>query len=521
MKHKLLLLSFISFCLELSGQTFSEDVADIIYTHCANCHRKGEIGPFPLTTYEEVKNRANSIRFVVESRYMPPWKADQNYQHYQNENFLEASEIQKIISWVDAGTPQGNPANEPALPNFPTGSQVGTPDLVLSFTQSYVHKGNNRDEYRYFVLPTGLTEDKELIALEMRPGNAKIVHHTLLWADATGLAKIEDEKSSEYGFSGGGSVGFLGDQLPGFVPGQKPNLFPPGMSQRVPKGSDLVLQMHYAPSSIDQSDSSTVNLFFAKQASKRTVFNKIMLPTELVNGPFVMPPESVKTFHGVYKVPIDVSLLGIWPHCHMLGKKWEVYAKLPNGDQIPLIKIDDWDFNWQGAYYFNKLIVLPKGSEVHGFATYDNSSNNPVNPNIPPKYVTWGEGTSDEMYYLPLSYVLYQPGDENLILDAELLEDDGPFSRFSQSGISAIYPNPAVGKVNVDFVLNKTQKIKLDLKDLLGNTLYNIINPASYYQGQHQIEYKLPDDIPSGFYMIELQTQDIILSQKLLIKKEN
>ncbi|MBK8955402.1 MAG: T9SS type A sorting domain-containing protein [Saprospiraceae bacterium] len=520
MKHIVSLVLCSVFAICSYAQTFSEDVASIIYTHCGSCHRPGEIGPFPLTNYEEVRNRGNIIKFVVESKYMPPWKADPGYQHYQNENYLETEEIQKIVDWVDSGMPQGNPTNEPAFPNFPTGSQVGNPDLVLSFSQSYVHKGNNRDEYRYFVLPTGLSEDKELVALEMRPGNKKVVHHTLLWADATGLAKKEDEKSAEYGFSGGGSVGFLGEQLPGYVPGQKPNLYPPGMSQKIPKGSDLVLQMHYAPTSLNESDSSTVNLFFAKQPSKRTVFNKIMLPTDLINGPFIMPPETVKTFHGVYKVPVDVSVLGIWPHCHMLGKSWEVYAKLPNGDQIPLIKINDWDFNWQGSYYFKKLIVLPKGSEIHGIATYDNTSNNPVNPNLPPKTVTWGEGTADEMYYLPISYVLYQPGDEDLILSNEDSETGNPEFKNMDSELLPVYPNPASSSIRIPFVLDRSQKIRIVLKDVSGITLSNLASTAEYFRGQHLLDSKIPEHLPGGIYIVELTTQDAVLSQKFVLKRD-
>lgn len=517
MKH---ISSFLLFCFAMTkgySQTYADDVASIVYTHCSNCHRPGEIGPFSLTNYEEVKDRAKLIQYVVESKYMPPWKPDPNYRHYQNENYLSEDQIRTISDWVAAGAPQGNPANEPAFPNFPTGSQVGQPDLVLTFSQAYLHKGNNRDEYRYFVLPTGLSEDKQLIALEMRPGNKQIVHHTLFWADATGMARKEDEKSPEYGFTGGGSVGFLGDQLPGYVPGQKPNVFPTGMSQRIPKGSDLVLQMHYAPTSIAQTDSSTVNLFFAKQSGKRTVYNKIMLPTDLVNGPFIMLPESVNTFHGVYRVPTDVSLLGIWPHCHMLGKNWEVYAVLPSGEQVPLIKIEDWDFNWQGGYYFNKLIVLPKGSEIHGFATYDNTSNNPVNPNQPPKLVTWGEGTADEMYYLPITYVLYQPGDENLVLGSDSFSEDGPFGGRTSNILHPVYPNPVQHSFALSFTLGRPQDVQIDLKNTMGQLVQNLMPKAHFFQGQHERIFPITSNLKPGVYYLELKTEDGLLSQQIVV----
>jgi hypothetical protein len=204
MKYSFSFLFLFAFCYVGNAQTFSEQVAAIIYTHCSNCHRPGEIGPFPLTNYEEVKDRAFTIKHVTESRYMPPWKPDPKYRNFQHENYLTDAEISILGKWVDAGMPQGDPSKEPRFPNFPSGSQIGIPDLVVSFAQKYVHKGDGRDEYRYFVLPTNLTEDKELVALEMRPGNTKIVHHTLFWADNTGAARAEDAKTPEYGYTGGG-----------------------------------------------------------------------------------------------------------------------------------------------------------------------------------------------------------------------------------------------------------------------------------------------------------------------------
>ncbi len=450
---------------------------------------------------------------------MPPWKPDSKYQQYQLENYLSDSEIEKIGNWVLNGSPQGDPSKEPALPNFPQGSQIGTPDLVVSFAQSYVHKGNDNDEYRYFVLPTNLTTDKELIALEMRPGNNKIVHHTLFWGDNTGQARAEDAKSPEYGFSGGGSSVLAGEQLPGYVPGQKPNVYTSGISQTLKKGSDLVLQMHYAPTSVDETDSSVVNLFFAKNPAPRKVQNKILLPYDLVNGPFVIPANQVKEFHGVYKVPIKVSLLGIWPHCHKLGKKWEAYAKLPDGSQIPLIKINDWDFNWQGGYYFQKLIVLPAGSEIHAFATYDNTSNNPVNPNDPPKLITWGEGTSDEMYYLPITFIPYQAGDETIVLSAGNPDLASHGIEDIETKLYPIYPNPIQSNnLNLAFVLNKDMDISFSLSMMDGKTLGQLQSKKRYLQGQHQLHVQFPE-LSSGSYLIKMNSGDKIWTERFVFTK--
>lgn len=243
-----------------------------------------------------------------------------------------------------------------------------------------------------------------------------------------------------------------------------------------------------------------------------------MLPPDLINGPFIIPANTVKQFHGVYKVPLNVSLVGIWPHCHMLGKDWEVYAKLPNGSQIPLIKISDWDFNWQGGYYFQKLIVIPAGSEIHAFATYDNTSDNPVNPNSPPKSITWGEGTSDEMYYLPISFVLFQPGDENVSLGNDDLAGKGILNRDIQNQLMPIYPNPSKAEINIPFVLNADQPVQLDLIDLMGQKVSNLVEKRNYMQGQHALKVKIPE-IGNGVYFVMLRTNSGTLSQKLVIQR--
>ena len=186
--RKLLTLVFSLMMISVQSQeiTYTKNVASIIYNKCTQCHRAGEIGPFTLTNYEEVKNKASIIKFVVETGYMPPWKPDPDYQHFLEENYLTDEEKSMIIDWIDEGAVYGNASEEPPLPNFPEGSLLGEPDMILEFEQDHLHIGNNRDEYRYFVLPTGLTEDKVLKSIELRPGNTQIVHHALFFQDTEG-----------------------------------------------------------------------------------------------------------------------------------------------------------------------------------------------------------------------------------------------------------------------------------------------------------------------------------------------
>ena len=280
---------------------YAEHIAPIIYKHCTSCHRPGEIAPFSLTNYNEVSGWGDMIKLVTNINYMPPWKPTPNYQKYQKENYLTAEQKQKITDWVNEGMPRGNAALEPAVPVFPSGSQVGVPDLVVSFAKKYVHPGNNRDEYRYFALPTGLTQKKKIRSMEFRPGNKKVVHHALVWEDTTGAARAADAATPEYGYEGNGSSGtsLTQQQLPGYVPGSIPVIYSNGITQELHPGGDLKVQMHYAPTPTDESDSSSLNIFFENGVANRLLQTYIMLPLPgiLVNGPFIIPANAVKEFH--------------------------------------------------------------------------------------------------------------------------------------------------------------------------------------------------------------------------------
>lgn len=509
-----------------SGINFSEHIAPIVYNHCTTCHRPGEVGPMPFTNYQEVRDWGPMIAYVTSIRYMPPWKADPSYQHYLRENILTDEQIQTIAQWVGEGMPQGNPALEPELPVFPAGSQVGAPDLVLSFAQSHIHPGNGLDEYRYFVLPTGLAEDRDLVALELRPGNGRIVHHTLFWADTTGVAAQKDAETPEYGYEGtaggalGGGLETFQNQLPGYVPGQRPPVLTNGMAMRLPAHADLLMQMHYAPSAVDEPDSSTVYLFFADQPAQRYVKTKIMLPFfgTLTNGPFLIPANQTREFHGTWTAPEKASIIGVSPHMHLLGTHWEVFAVTPAGDTLNLIRINDWDFNWQGTYSFRRPIILEAGSVIHAYAGYDNTPDNPFNPNNPPVLVRWGESTYDEMYYLPISYVSYQEGDETLELDDALTAAEEPGSSPFYTLPDKLYPpapNPAGAQATIGFALARGGRVTLRLCDLNGRPTRTFLHNAAYWPGQHALPVSL-EGLPAGAYLLQLNIDGKVLTQKII-----
>lgn len=524
MKSILSIAFFMSMVVLASGQvTFTKDIAPIIYNNCTTCHRPNEIGPFSLTNYDEVASYADMIKYATAIRYMPPWKADPHFSRFIGERALTDEQIAKIAEWVDNGVPYGNSAEEPPLPDFPTGSQVGTPDLVLHFSESFTHKGGNEDEYRVFVFPTGLTQDKEISTIELRPGNRKILHHALFAYDVTGSAEAMDAADPKYGYDGFGGFGVdeaLNNMFPGYVPGQKPVPYPHGLGQTLPAGADLLMQAHYGPFANESEDSSTINIFFKKEPVERQVQNLIFLPISpfLTGDIFLMPPNTVKTFHTQYTTPIKVSVFAIWPHAHLLNKSYEVFAVHPNGDTTNLIRIPDWDFNWQGVYSFKKFIVLEPGSTVYANVTYDNTTNNPSNPNSPPAWVTWGEKTTDEMLFMPINFVLYKQGDENIELDEQTTGIEDPNVRFVNHYLAPIIPNPATDEAIINFVLEHPDHITLRVLDMQGKVVDNIATDEWNSEGAHLRSIDLNQWAP-GAYFVQMTGTNFMQSQKLTVVK--
>lgn len=504
--------------------TFAEHIAPIVYEHCSSCHRSGEIGPMPFTNYDEVKSWGNMIQYVTEIEYMPPWQPDPNYSTFLGENYLEQEEIDLISEWVEAGMPRGDISVEPPFPSFPTGSVLGTPDLVLEMAEEYLHKGTNVDDYRYFVLPTGLTEDKVVKAIEFRPGNTQIVHHALIFEDLTGEAAQKDAQTPEYGFPGFGSFNDSGPggilnqkQFPGYVPGQKPILFPDGVGQVMKAGSDVVMQVHYAPWPVDEYDQSKINIFFADENEKvdREVGNHIMLPLrETIGEVFLIAPGVVEEFHGTYTVPAKVSLIGLFPHMHLLGRHWEVYLEKKDGSKVNLINIPDWDFNWQGGYYFNRYMVAEPGDVVHAIASYDNTTDNPNNPSDPPSWVSWGEKTTDEMYYLPISYVLYKEGDENVIFTEVVTDQEEVLAEEHEM---VLRPNPVDDFLRVDFSVKNGETVDITLTDMKGRVMRHLRQQEFFNRGSHSVTLNTTH-LPAGMYLVKIQGAETQLIQSFVKK---
>jgi hypothetical protein len=383
--------------------TFSRDIAPIIFENCTSCHRAGEVGPFPLQTYQDVKKRARQIAYVTHNRSMPPWKAEVGFNSFVGERRLTNDQLGMIQQWVEEGASEGKRADLPALPKFTEGWSLGTPDAVFQPDQSFTLAGEGKDEYRNFVIPTNYAEDRWISTVEVRPGNSKVVHHVLIFLDTTGTARKLDAKDAAPGYSTFGGIGFLpSGGLGGWAPGNLPRPLPPGTGVLLPKGADIVLQVHYHRSGKSESDRTKIGVHFAKGPVDKQVR---VLP---VVYPFLRIPagESNYTVRAGMGVPGDVTLINVTPHMHLLGRSMTVTAQLPDGTTRPVVKVPDWDFNWQTTYVFKEPMKLPQGARIQLAATYDNSEKNPRNPSSPPKTVTWGEETTDEMCIAFVSYTV-------------------------------------------------------------------------------------------------------------------
>ena len=421
-------LGFLVVCAtNLSAQTptFYLDVAPIIFNNCTECHRVGELGPMSLTTYDEVAANGYYIEYVTQSGYMPPWTPDHNYTTLHGERFLTEEEKQTIVDWVAADMPEGDSADHPGLPDFNANSQFGTPDLVLTMPEPYLHGGDGLEQYQVFRIPTGITETVEISAIEIVPSNNTIAHHGLIGytsnPQSISAAEALDNADPAAGYESFGDYGVpVEDRLfGGWAPGIQALMFPPSIGKTMEPGSELLLQMHYGPSYEDGLDQTTINIYFADEPQEREIQTYTLTPSNL-SEPFFVPANQEVSFHGTVYIEEDISIIATIPHSHLVGKSWLVYAtSSDNQDTIPMISIPNWDFHWQGIFTYPNLLHIPGGYTIHAIAEYDNTSLNPFNPNNPPQNMWFGDYTTDEMYVLFLQYVEYNLGDEDISIVSE------------------------------------------------------------------------------------------------------
>lgn len=429
----------------LQQLTWSAQVAAIVYKNCTPCHRPGESGPFNLLSYADAVKKAKLIRFVTQTHYMPPWPADPAYTHFLDERVLSDKEINAIGKWVDAGTPRGDSATEPAPPKFYAGSFFRKPDLVIRFIEAIPIKGNGQDAFLVVKMPYSLDMDTVVDFAEFVPGQRKLVHHVnghLVSYDANrkfdytkGSYVSNDTRAQVLKVYNDMHLPYTDGKVPGFpslmpntvyyLPGYVPLAYPEDVGGFRLKKNGLFLfnNIHYGPSNKDLLDSSYINVFFRKTPIKRGVTETQMgtFGISAIEPEFIIPPNQIKTFHTQSTVPYNISLLSVNPHMHLVGKTFLAYAIRPSGDTVPLIRINKWNFRWQYYYTYPHPVKLEKGTVIHVYGTFDNTAANPDNPFKPPRTITQGNGiesmkTTEEMFQFIFTFMPYRPGDEKIDL---------------------------------------------------------------------------------------------------------
>jgi peroxiredoxin/cytochrome c553 len=390
--------------------TFYRDVLPIVQKNCQECHRPGAVGPFALMTCKQAVNWADDIKSYTQDRKMPPWKPVAG-PAFHNERKLSDKDIQTLAAWVDGGTPEGDAKDAPAPRKFVEGWQLGQPDLVLTVPEEMTLAANGPDLFRCFVLPSKLTEDKFVTAVEVRPGNSRIVHHTLNFFDTSGKARAlenesrrkENDKQADRGpgYTVAMGLGFRATAgevggLSGWAPGHLVRHLPDGYGYFLPKNSDIIVQVHYHRNGRVEKDRTSIGLYFAKNGKMKR-FKGMVLP-----GRFLIIPPGQERFRvqGGMEVLQECKLYSVMPHMHMLGREVKVTLTPPGGKAMTLVAIKDWEYNWQETYWLKEPITLKPGARLEVEAIYDNSAKNANNPYSPPRWVKFGEQTTDEMCYI-------------------------------------------------------------------------------------------------------------------------
>ena len=397
-----LILGFIALSVFAADNplTFYKDVLPILQSRCQSCHRQGEMAPLPLETYEQVRPLASAIRRVTENKTMPPWFADSRFGRFSNDPSLTSDQITTLSAWANAHAPKGNPRDAPPLVNWTRGWNIEKPDVVLEMPRPKRLPAEGDVPYQYIILPTHFNEDRWVRMSEIRPGNRMVVHHA--------VAYIRDPNSS---WLRGAPIGipFSADDLPTeaqrrdamsttsdillvYAPGSLPDQWPEGFAKLIPAGSDIVLQMHYTTHGHAMEDRTSIGLVFSKQTPQKRV-----LTLQLTNDRFLIPPgdpDHRVEIHGT--LPNDALLLSFFPHMHLRGKTFEYNIIKPGGKIETLLRIPHYDFYWQLSYRLADPIPLTAGTTLQAVATFDNSKNNPHNPDSE-SAVTWGEQTWAEM----------------------------------------------------------------------------------------------------------------------------
>jgi thiol-disulfide isomerase/thioredoxin len=365
--------------------TYTKHVSRILQNNCQECHRPGQIGPMALSTYDDAASWAESIREVVSERRMPPWFADPAHGKFSNDRRLSKEDRETLLSWIDQGTPKGDVKDLPPAKKWPEGWTIGKPDLIISMPKPFKVPAETPKygvPYQFISIPTDFKEDRWIVRAEAKPGSPEVVHHQIVFIAPPGELFQPDAP---------GSV------LVGTAPGEMPLILGEGEAKKIPAGARLIFQMHYTPNGKEQNDVSSVGVIFAKEPPKKRILTKPVLSQNFLFGRDKIPAgDENYLMESRYRFREDSHIIGFMPHMHLRGKDFLYEAIYPDGKKEVLLSVPKYNFNWQSVYRCTEPIAIPKGTELHCIAHFDNSAKNLNNPDAT-KAVRWGDQTWEEM----------------------------------------------------------------------------------------------------------------------------
>lgn len=472
--------------------------------------------------YQEAYDARDAMQYDVSHRIMPPWKATPNFGEHAGKRLLTDNEVNLINAWVNNGAPEGNPAAAPPPPTYNSVEEILNPDLRVQIPTYTIPAVLTNDLYRVFAIPVNLPGDRFITGMEVVPGNRSVVHHVLVYQDDSGQALSQDASDPLPGYTAFGGIGVFGAKLVGaWVPGSAGQYFPTDMGVKISQNTALVVQIHYPVTSAGQVDSTHVNLKLSdgslREVSLAPVLNHAISMTD---GPLVIEPYAVKTFHEQFTVTAPATLLSIAPHAHLICKSMKAFGITPQGDTIPFVDIPDWDFHWQGSYNFQKPIKIPAFTKLHGYATYDNTELNPHNPNSPPQEISVGEATTDEMMLFYFAYTSYEAGDENMVIDtashlAHYLDcETHTFVSSVDDPVQLVdfqvFPNPVSDFLTIEKSFEGASQVQLT--DFSGR----VVLDTKLANSSSQIDIAA---LPQGMYAVSLflENGQLVGSQRVLV----
>jgi tetratricopeptide (TPR) repeat protein len=486
-----------------ASSDFAHDIAPLVYEKCAPCHHPGAAAPFSLLTYQDVKKRAAQIAAATRSGYMPPWLPEHGYGDFSDDRRLTSEEIATIAAWVHDGAPEGPADAIPPPPAFAEGWQLGQPDLVLEAQNAVELPASGPDLYWNVIFNPNVTARRWVRAIEIRPGQPRVVHHANLLVDRAGSAHLHETAPGK-GFPGmdlviGRSPFDPDGNFLFWKPGGAPHVEPDGFAWRLDPGNELVLNMHLQPSGKREQLRPSIGLYFTDHPQ-----TKFPLLVQLEDDRALDLPAGARDFPIAdnFRLPLDADILAVYPHAHYLGKLLEAFATLPDGSRKWLIRIPSWDSNWQAVYYYREPVFLPKDSVIHMRYHYDNSAGNPRNPNHPPKRVRAGNQATDEMGHLWLQILPRGAGDhrrelQEAVMRHRLEKDPGDVVAHMNLGailLSRLDPQAAVSELTAAARLEPNRP---EVHNMLGLALATLNRNAEAI-GQYELALRSRPDYASA-----------------------